>query len=182
VVEEALIGGAPSVPQPIRESPRPRFAGRRISGRLWRNERGTAVVEFSLVALPLCLIVFGILDFGRALNYYNDLTQLGGQGARAAAVNQNPLGGPANQCFQSQLANGSTAGELRNKINVRITQIPTIAGSPVTVTASFRFHFIPLLKLGDLTLSAAQTERYEGSVAPTYSAANDVIDGAVTCP
>src|SRR5262249_49943164 len=56
---------------------------------LFKNERGTAVVEFAVIALPLCLIIFGILDFGRALNYYNDVTQLAGQGARAAAVNEN---------------------------------------------------------------------------------------------
>jgi hypothetical protein len=33
-----------------------------------------------------------MIEFGRALNYYNDLTQLSGQGARAAAVSANPDG------------------------------------------------------------------------------------------
>ena len=183
MVEEALIGGAPKAPQPVREPPHPRFAGGGLLARLWRGESGTAVVEFALVALPLSIIVFGILDFGRALNYYNALTQIAGQGARAAAVNQNPLGGVANASFQHQLACGATSGELRKGINVHITNTPASNGNPVTISTSYRFHFVPILKLG-LTLRAAQTERYEGSTAPSYNAANDVVGppGPGTCP
>jgi Flp pilus assembly pilin Flp len=183
VVEEALIGGASEAPHPVREPPRPRFGGGRLLGRLWRGERGTAVVEFALVALPLSLIVFGVLDFGRALNYYNNLTQLAGQGARAAAVNQNPLGGAANTLFQHQLGCGATSGELKSGIRILITTMPANVGDPVTVTTSYRFHFIPLLKV-HLTLSAAQTERYEAGVAPTYGPGGDITtDGGVgACP
>jgi Flp pilus assembly protein TadG len=182
VVEEALLGGVASAPHPVREPPRPRFSGG-VLARIWQSEGGTAVVEFSLVLLPLCLIVFGILDFGRALNYYNDLTHMAGQGARAAAVNQDPLGGAASANFQHQLACGATSGELRGGINVRIATTPTNVGDPVTITTSYRFHFVPLLRLG-LTLSAAQTERYEAGVAPTYAAANDVVGppGPGACP
>src|SRR6478736_8649423 len=77
-------------------TPHPRHQGpsRRLSGarRRARSERGTAVVEFALVAPLLFLIVFGVIEFGRVLNAYNQLTQLAGQGARAAAVNRNPDG------------------------------------------------------------------------------------------
>ena len=134
------------------------------------------------MAIPLCLIVFGILDFGRALNYYNDLTQLAGQGARAATVNQNPLGGGANTSFQHQLACEATSGELTDGINVAVTTTPAKVGDPVTITASYTFRFIPFLKLGNLTLSAAQTQRYESPTAPGFSAANNVTGGAGTCP
>ena len=74
--------------------PRTRLEGpsRRLSGTrgLARSERGTAIVEFALIAPLLFFLVFGIIEFGRALNYYNDLTQLAGQGARAAIVSRNP--------------------------------------------------------------------------------------------
>jgi Flp pilus assembly protein TadG len=150
-----------------------------------RDERGTAVVEFAIILLPLLLIVFGVLDFGRALNYYNDLTQIAGQGARAAAVNQNPNGGGANDQFQHQLACYSTTGELRGGVSVRISQMPAGSpptGTPVSVTTSFAFHFIPLIRSATLTLSATQTERYESSATPSYSASNDVPSGVTTCP
>jgi TadE-like protein len=175
----ALISGTPQASDSRREPLRGRLGCLR---QLRRDERGTAVVEFALVAIPLCLIVFGILDFGRALNYYNDLTQLAGQGARAASVNQNPLGGAASTSFQHQIACGATSGELKNGINVAVTTAPARVGDPVTITASFGFHFIPFLKLGNLTLSAAQTQRYESPAAPGFSSANNVSGGAGVCP
>jgi Flp pilus assembly protein TadG len=149
-----------------------------------RDERGTAVVEFAIIILPLLLIVFGVLDFGRALNYYNDLTQIAGQGARAAAVNENPLGGAANGSFQQQLADGATTGELHNGITVCITQMPsssTPTGTPVSVRTKYVFHFIPLIRAAALTLSTTQTERYESPSNPTFSAAGDV-QGSAGCP
>lgn len=150
--------------------------------RLAAEERGTAVVEFALVLLPLTLIVFGILDFGRALEYYNNMTQLAGQGARAAAVNTNPDGTGASSTFQHQLACLASTGELRNGINVSVTHTPTNVGDPVTVQASFSFHFIPLIHAVNVTLSAASTQRYEVPQSPGYAAANDVTGGAGTCP
>jgi Flp pilus assembly pilin Flp len=174
VVEEAPRHEAPPVPQP--GPPRPRIAQKRLVARLLHNERGTAVVEFALVALPLCLIVFGILDFGRALNYYNNLTQLAGQGARAATVNQNPNGGAATSNFQQILACDAASGELRKGVNVQIASTPSNVGDPVTVTAYFDFHFIPLLGIGTIRLSATQTERNESPSTPSYNA------GTATCP
>jgi Flp pilus assembly protein TadG len=147
-----------------------------------RDERGTAVVEFALVLIPLSLIIFGILDFGRALNYYNDLTQLAGQGARAASVNQNPDGTPADATFATQLACQADSPELRSRIRVQVTTAPAStdtqpAGKPVTVTTSFVFNFIPLVHAVSINLSSAQTERYESGNAPPAG-----ITGLGVCP
>src|SRR4051794_3152363 len=123
--------------------------------RLVTCERGTAVVEFSILVIPLMFIVFGVLDFGRALNYYNDLTQIAGQGARAAAVNQNPNGGGATSALTQQLACYGTTGELRSGIRISVSQLPnssTPTGTPVSVTTSYDFHFIPLIRSAALTL------------------------------
>jgi Flp pilus assembly protein TadG len=57
-----------------------------------RRDRGAAVVEFAVLLPVLLLIVFGVLDFGRAMNYKNELTQVANQVARAAAVNRYPNG------------------------------------------------------------------------------------------
>jgi Flp pilus assembly protein TadG len=141
----------------------------RIAGLLWSNERGTAVVEFAIVAFPLFLIIFGILDFGRALNYYNDMTQLAGQGARAAAVNQNINGFPADSTFQANLAAENDSPELNNKVQVCIQSVPGSIGDPVTVTARYRFHFNAIIASIPITLSSTQTERSETS-SPSYLA------------
>src|SRR5436309_16080784 len=56
------------------------------------DERGTAVVEFVLVAPVLLVILFAMLDLGKAFNYWIDTTQLASSGARFAVVNANPGG------------------------------------------------------------------------------------------
>jgi Flp pilus assembly protein TadG len=52
------------------------------------TDRGTAAVEFALLLPVLLLIVFGIIDFGRALNAQITLTQAAREGARLAAEGQ----------------------------------------------------------------------------------------------
>ena len=125
-------------------SPRTRLKGapQLISRRkrLLGSERGTALVEFALIAPLLFLLVFGVIEFGRALNYYNDLTQLSGQGARSAIVSRNPDGSavgvansdcPANnQTIQCQIAETyPTDGELKKGISVCLGTLPAGSGS-----------------------------------------------------
>ena len=57
---------------------------------LRRDESGAALVEFALVAPVLLLLLLGMVDFGRAYNYWIDSTHLVHTGARWAAVNKNP--------------------------------------------------------------------------------------------
>ena len=164
---------------------------------LLSSERGTALVEFALLAPLLFALVFMIIDFGRALNYYNDLTQLSGQGARAAVVNRNPDGTAVGtscgttKTIQCEIANTyPTDTELKNGISVCLgtlnadgsinTSSTPIVGDPITVRTAFKFQFIPFLTnwfhFGELKLSSTQTERLEapatwqeGSVAGTSS-------------
>ena len=55
---------------------------RRASSRRGARDRGAAAVEFALLLPLLLLIVFGIIDFGRALNAQITLTQAAREGAR----------------------------------------------------------------------------------------------------
>jgi hypothetical protein len=48
------------------------------------------MVEFALIMPILLFLVLGIVDFGRAINYWNDVNQIAADGARYAAVNKNP--------------------------------------------------------------------------------------------
>ena len=167
---EGALRGHPVTGPALERNPRPR--GR--LGALRRSERGTALVEFALIAPLLFLLLFGIVDFGRALDYYNQVTQLAGQGARAAAVNRLPDGSqippsPAGDtAIQSQLATQYTAQpELKSGIVVCITQVPAQVGDPVTIKVKYHFKFLPLVGLaasalgGGLDLTSTQTERAE---------------------
>jgi Flp pilus assembly protein TadG len=132
------------------------------------------MVEFALVAPLLFGLLIAILDFGQALNYYNQQTQLVGLGARAAVVSRNPDGASAatGNSIQSQLVTTYATGAIKNHTQVCITSVPTI-GQPVTVTASYNFHMVPFNVLGigipgTITIQASQSERQE--VTPTYTA------------
>jgi len=158
---------------PARERhPRPRGRLRTLR----RDQHGTALVEFALIAPLLFVLLFGIIDFGRALDYYNQVTQLAGQGARAATVNRNPDGTAitSGSSLQNQLVQLYTAQpELKKGIVVCITQVPQKVGDPVQVKVSYQFHFLPLIgaagsALGGLTLSSTETERAE-VVPPSYA-------------
>ena len=63
-----------------------------------RNERGQTMVEFALVVPILCLVLFGILQFGALYNDYVTLTDATRVGARKAATSRheaNPAGAAA---------------------------------------------------------------------------------------
>jgi Flp pilus assembly protein TadG len=51
-----------------------------------RREDGQALVELALVVPLLLFIIFAIIDFGLAINQYNNTTNLANLGARATAV------------------------------------------------------------------------------------------------
>src|SRR3954453_17881851 len=69
------------------------------------DEKGVAIVEFALVIPVLLVLLLGMLDFGKALNYWIDETNLAASGARLAVVNNWPGKGttPLSQYVQ-QLA------------------------------------------------------------------------------
>ena len=52
------------------------------------RESGAALVEFAIIAPLLLLLVFGIIEFGRAYNAQNSLTHAAREGAREYAITQ----------------------------------------------------------------------------------------------
>ena len=66
--------------------PPTRFRLRRRLAGAHRDELGAAVVEFALVVPVLFLIIFAVIDFGRALWTLNVISSGVREGARAAAV------------------------------------------------------------------------------------------------
>jgi Flp pilus assembly pilin Flp len=58
---------------------------------LMRDDEGAAVVEFALVLPILFLIVFGIIDFGRAFYTVNNIISAVREGSRYGAVLAAPM-------------------------------------------------------------------------------------------
>jgi Flp pilus assembly protein TadG len=79
------------------------------------DQRGVALVEFALVLPLILLLLLGMIDVGKALNYWNDETHLANEAARAAAVNRSPVSGTTindavkNEADSSELRNGGTS-------------------------------------------------------------------------
>jgi Flp pilus assembly protein TadG len=169
-------GGAPSLSQ--RHTPP--AVTRRISHRIPRtladDERGVAVVEFALILPVLLGIVLGIIQFGTAFNYWNDLNQVAADGARYAAVNKVPSGGTLTSFVQGQ----ADTGELRNGASVCVQFISAATGQPVLesqaqvgdsvkITASYPFRFANIGPLSAMapTIRGNATMRLEQM--PTFA-------------
>jgi len=77
-----------------------------------RDERGTSLTEFALVLPVLLMLILGMIDFGKAINYWIDQTHLANEGARFAMVNNNP-GSGAGQNLQQYLLGQTGTAEQR---------------------------------------------------------------------
>jgi len=84
------------------------------------RDRGATAVEFALLLPVLLLLLFGIIDFGRALNAQITLTQAVREGARLASFGQ---------------GNAATMSQA-NATVVSRTQAAATGLSPVTVTVT----------------------------------------------
>jgi Flp pilus assembly protein TadG len=75
------------------------------------GERGVALIEFALVLPMILLLLLGMIDVGKAVNYWNDETHLANEAARYAAVNKSPVTGTTiNQAVRDE----ADSAELRN--------------------------------------------------------------------
>jgi Flp pilus assembly protein TadG len=98
---------------------------------LIRDDAGAALVEFALVVPLLMVLLFGITEFGRALNYWIDETHLANETARFAAVNRNP-GTPLT--LQQYIQSQATTTELRDGEDTDPSGVPTAGRAKVCVT------------------------------------------------
>jgi len=113
------------------------------------GERGTSLVEFALILPVLLLVLFGLLSFAKAFNYWNDETHLAAEGARWAVVDSNPGG---SQSLQQYLQQQADTSELRG-LAVVCVSFPTNpdtgtsgqVGDPVTVTVKSNYAWMPFV-------------------------------------
>ena len=138
------------------------------TGRLVHEERGAALAEFALVLPMLLLVLFGMLDFGKAFNYWIDSTHLANEGARWAVVNRNPA---TSGTLQNYIQQQADTQQLRDGATVTIQACDadssgTIGpGDPVKVNVSYDYNWLPFIgsSIGAVTttLSGSATMRLE---------------------
>ena len=149
-----------------------------MSARTRRRRRAQALVEFALVVPWFFLLLFGIIEAGRFIFYYESLSHATREGARYAIVNgANTLG-----CASGPAAPNSTPCDVvGNKVKARVKSAAfdilgtgvTVTpqwlkpdgtpgdngrGMTVTVTADYTYHsLVPLVPLPAFTISAEST-------------------------
>ena len=143
------------------------------------SEEGVALVEFALVLPILALLLFAMIDFGKAFNYWIDETHLANEGARWAVVDRNPGGGS----LQQYLVDQATTAELRNggtasvanpaEVCISFPSGTSNVGDPVLVTVSATYNWLPIIgnRIGvtQTTITGSSHMRLE-AVPTNYSA------------
>jgi Flp pilus assembly protein TadG len=143
-------------------------------GRL-RGEDGQHIVEFAMVLPILAALVLIFIQFGKAINYWIDLTHVANEGARLATV-----GAPGVTNFKSAVCDTLETGELRNGSNEVDAATVTVSypnttrdvGDPVRVAVAATYHWLPFWNVGTWNIQGSATMRLErdetanGALAP----------------
>jgi Flp pilus assembly protein TadG len=134
-------------------------------------EEGQALVEFALVLPVLLLVLFGITEFGLALNTANDETHLANEVARYATVNQNPANGGQSLAAWAKSQADSNFLASGGSVCISFPNDTSNIGDPVKVSVSAKVNWMPILKLGvtSTTVSGSAVMRLEATPS-IYSA------------
>ena len=127
--------------------------------RVWREEQGAAIVEFALVLPLLLLVLWGIIDIGRAFYTLNNLASAVREGARRAAVMpSDPSSGPNTLIVRNTVVNvfSPIGGPLPAE-----SVFVSVAGRQVTVTASYPFAPLVLAENWKFAIRRSAVFRWE---------------------
>jgi Flp pilus assembly protein TadG len=160
---------------------------RKLINRL-RGENGQALVELAFVLPLVLLLLFGIIDFGLALNNQNEDTNIANIAVREAAV----MGTTSTAtCTLNGTATTATTLAQWTICEAQVVGAPTLTqvcvwdmagtsksttyttGDPIEVTVGSNFSWLKLItgKVGNLTsnIGANATMRVEGTLTGTNS-------------
>ena len=122
------------------------------------REHGQAMVEFVIVLPILCVLLFGIVQFGITFNHSLTLTDSVRAGARRAAVSRE-AGDPVGAAVAQVRASAADLKQSDLTVNVSSSWTP---GSDVTVTAKYPYSInIMGVVVHAGQLSSSTTERVE---------------------
>jgi len=106
-----------------------------------KNARGSALIEAAFIVPLVRFIAIGIIDFGRAYETMQVLTNAAREGARIAILSGQPAGAVQTRVQNYVLAGGltDTPGITVTATNIDLGGGATAPGSQVTVTYPFSF-------------------------------------------
>jgi Flp pilus assembly protein TadG len=164
-----------------------------------RRDEGVAMTELALVLPLLLVLLIGMIDFGKAINYWIDETHLSNAGARWAVVNYNP-GAPADTAIgtpklQDYIRSQGDTTDLRDatsgaKVNIcfyrasdQVLTTAPVVGDTVKVTVKYTYNWskflgaqLPIigraLSAAATTIGSSSTMRLETIPTHYSSAAN----------
>ena len=145
-----------------------------------RRTKGQAMVEFALVAPLFFVLLFGIIEAGRFIFFYETLSHATREGARYAIVNgANTLGCPSGPAAPGTSACDTSGANVVTKVRQSAYGVPSASvtvqrcwwytacdfgthgdgddarGANVTVTASYTYSsLVPLVPLPPITVTA----------------------------
>ena len=136
-----------------------------------RGEGGQALVEFALVSLTFFVLLFGMIDVGRAVWNYNTLAQATREGTRYAivhGVNSSDPSGPGGAYYTAPNTDTKvTAVVTSNAASLDTAQLTVTAdwvngnnGPGSRVTVSSQYTYVPIFNMFgflDFDMSSSST-------------------------
>jgi Flp pilus assembly protein TadG len=123
-----------------------------------QRERGQTTTEFAIVLPILCLLLFGVIQFGILFNNYVTLTDAVRAGARKAAVSRQ-TSNPRQACIDQVKSSASDLDLSKLAADCQSSWLPT---ADVTVTATYPYSVSLLgLVVASGNLKSVTQERVE---------------------
>lgn len=144
------------------------------TARFWKMDRGSTLVEFSLIAFMFIMILLGVVEMGRMVLVYTTVANAARAGARYAIVHggdrtgsgvNGPSGPGSTTQIQTVVQNFASAGLVNvSNLNVNVTYPngANTAGSPVSVTVSYTYD--PLIPFFSTLLNTTIGSTSEGVI------------------
>jgi Flp pilus assembly protein TadG len=115
----------------------------------WREDQGSSLVEFALIAFMFVMVLAGVVEVGRMVLVYNTIANAAREGTRYAIVHGADQtvspSGPGNPCtctdVKTVITNFASAGLVNTSAMTITVSYPNgnTAGSPVTVKVLYTY-------------------------------------------
>jgi Flp pilus assembly protein TadG len=130
-----------------------------------RKQHGATLLEAGITAIALCFLLFGIVEFGRAYNIYQNVTNAAREGARYAVApfpnGTMPSAGQVVAHVTPLLESNNitvTPGMITITPATQTVNGLTLTYTNVTVSVTYHFFFIPA---GGIAITANSEMRNE---------------------